>query len=151
MNRESWKRTATGSHTKRMPSVHTHAHKCAHPDRQCTVPRARWLEPPRILRFPEMLDPVTQAYSSFPQAHRVTSVHMQAARCYLCNHISTQPQFLPYKDIGSHCCMLFMVFHTHIHMRRATVLLQLHMCCFFPCKEIHTRSLKQTQVLLVQN
>lgn len=82
---------------------------------------------------------------SFPQAH--TWVHVHAARCYLCNHIATPPRILPYKDIGSHCCALFMAFHTHTRMHTATALLQLHTrCFFFPREERNALALKQPQV-----
>ena len=106
---------------------------------------------PACTETPGDAGPGTQARSSFLQAHRVTSAHMHAARCYLCNHISAQPQILPYKDIGSHGCVLFMVFHTHTRTRRATVLPQLHMHWFFPRKAIRARSPRQTQALLVQH
>lgn len=107
-------RPDTSMHTKRPDTLHTHT-----PD-QRHVPAAGATSDPEI---PGAAGAGTRVDFLFPQAH--TSVHVYAARCYLCNHIATPPQILPYKDIGSHCRALFMAFHTHTRMHTATALLQL--------------------------
>lgn len=105
-------------------SPYTHTRPCANLRRPRThTPDQHHMPAAGATSDPEIPGAGTRVGFSFPQAH--TSVHVHAARCYLCNHIATPPRILPYKDIGSHCCALFMAFHTHTRMHTATALLQL--------------------------
>lgn len=123
-----------------VPSIHAHAHThtrtpsvCAHTH---ILPSS---QVPRAALHSGSQEAVARADSPFPQTHGVTLVHMHAVRCYLCNHISTPPQILPYKDIGSRCCMLFMAFHTHMHSTEPRGCFSCTHIRFFPIKkQTHT-------------
>lgn len=127
----------TNSHRRALhPCTRTHTHTpsvCAHTH---VLPLS---QVPRAALHSGSQEAAARADSPFPQAHGVTLVHMHAVRCYLCNHISTPPQILPYKDIGSRCCMLFMAFHTHMHSTEPRGCFSCTHIRFFPIKkQTHT-------------